>query len=725
MAIRFDEENRVFHLDTPNTTYIFGIHKKDVPVHIYYGKKISSDFSFSDVFIEDLYSFSPFQDLVSFTDTPMEYSYFGGTDLRQPSFHARHADGSTLSCFTYTGYSVVAGKPKLEGLPSSYVENEWEADTLLVDFEDKFAGLKITLSYTVYNDRDIITRSVKVTNVGSNKAELLRVMSMSMDFLGGDSYDIIHLEGNWARERHVERRDTMHGSMSIGSRRGASSHFHNPFLCLAKKETTEFSGEAYGFGLVYSGNFTAGMEMNAEELMRIYVGINDFDFCWSLNPGETFQAPEVVMTYSDKGFNKMSQNFHSFVKKRICRGKFRDTARPVLINNWEATYFNFNEDKIVDIATTAKDLGVELMVLDDGWFGKRNDDNCSLGDWYPNLEKLPNGIGSLAKKINDLGMLFGIWIEPEMVSPDSDLYHAHPDWIVGIKGRKSSLGRFQYVLDVSRPDVQNFIIETVSSILSENPVSYIKWDMNRNISEPGSFLLPPQQQQEFAHRYMLGLYRVLEVLIQKFPDVLFEGCAGGGGRFDLGMLHYFPQIWTSDDSDAVERMHIQYGTSYLYPSGVMGAHVSAVPNHQVQRVTPIETRGNIAMMGRFGYELDLALLTEEEKEIVREQIVTYKKWGEVIHNGTMYRLESPFNSNHFVVEFVSEDQKHVIVIYATILKKANTYPDRLKLMGLDSASQYREIHTDKTYGGDVLEQIGIQFRCQGDFTSKMLIFEKL
>ena len=581
------------------------------------------------------------------------------------------------------------------------------------------------MQYSVYNDRDMITRSVKVYNGGNNNVELLRVMSMSMDFIHSGDYDLVHLHGAWARERHIERRTVMHGIQQIDSRRGASSHHHNPFICLVNKHTTEQQGDAYGFGLVYSGNFTAGIEMNSEEVLRAYMGINDFNFRWILEPGAEFQAPEVIMTYSPDGLTGMSQNFHGFIRKRLCRGKFRDVKRPVLINNWEATYFRFDEEKLVKIASSAKELGVELMVLDDGWFGKRNDDNCSLGDWVADREKLPLGLEHLAKSIKDLGMQFGLWVEPEMVSPDSDLFRAHPDWAIQVAGREKSLGRRQLVLDLSRKEVCDYIVSVVSGLLKDGSVSYIKWDMNRNITEPGSLLLPPEKQQEFSHRYILGLYHVLETLTTSFPDVLFEGCAGGGGRFDLGVLHYYPQIWTSDDSDAVERMYIQYGTSLLYPTTTMGAHVSAVPNHQVGRTTSIETRGNIAMTGRFGYELDLAILTEEEKEIVRQQIKTYKQWGQILHESTMYRLQSPFAGNTFAVEFVSEEKQYVIAVYASVLGSADKDPDRLYFAGLDADAYYRDLETKKEYSGSFLMHLGIPVATKGDFASKLMIFEKV
>ncbi len=496
------------------------------------------------------------------------------------------------------------------------------------------------------------------------------------------------------------------------------------FFALARKNTDEFSGSVYGFALVYSGNFTAGAELDAWGGARAYLGISDFNFRWILEPGEKLQAPEVIMTYSAEGFNGMSQTFHRLVRKRVCRGEFRDAPRPVLINNWEATYFDFDEDKIVKIAKTAKELGVDLMVLDDGWFGKRDNDNCSLGDWYPHKRKLPEGIGGLAEKINAMDMKFGLWFEPEMVSPDSDLYRAHPDWILHTADITPSRGRNQYVLDLSRSDVCDYIIGFLTDILKNNPISYVKWDMNRSMTEVGSALLSCEKQQETAHRYMLGLYRVLETVTTAFPNVLFEGCAGGGGRFDLGMFYYYPQFWTSDNTDAVERMFIQYGTSMLYPTSVTGAHVSAVPNHQLKRVTSIKTRGDMAMLGRFGYELDLDTLTAEEKAEVKDQIRFYKKWGEIIHKSDMYRLMSPFDTNQFAVEFLSEDKKYVIVAFASVLGIVQARFERLYLKGLDKDATYKRLDNGRLYGGDMLAGIGLNMKNKGDFSSEIIIFEK-
>lgn len=736
MPILVNEKTNTFHLKTNNTSYIFMIHHGRYPVHLHYGKPLKS--------IGDLHSAIDFTTRASFAPEqaayqhldgstglntgclealPLEYAFYGHPDMRTPTFHAQYENGSTITAAEYTGFRVYAGKKPLKGLPATYTESDSEADTLELDFKDPVTGLVITLQYSVFTDYDAITRSVYVQNTGSGVINIQSILSACVDFYGKD-YDLTHLDGSWARERHIHTQRVTNGFQGIDSKRGASSHVHNPFIALSAAGAGENHGDVYGFSFVYSGNFIAEAYVDQSDITRVMMGLNPFDFNWRLEAGEDFQAPEVVMVYSDQGFGNMSRLYHRLYRKRLCRGKFRDAGRPVLLNNWEATYFNFNEDKIVEIAKTAQSVGVDLMVLDDGWFGKRNADTCSLGDWVPDKNKLPNGIAGLAEKIHALGMRFGLWFEPEMVSPDSDLFRAHPDWCLHVEGRPMSLGRHQLILDLSRQDVCDYIIHSLSDILSQASIDYVKWDMNRNMSEIGSALLPDNRQRETAHRYMLGLYRVMETLTAQFPDVLFEGCSGGGGRFDPGMLYYTPQIWTSDDSDAIERLFIQYGTSLVYPAGAMGAHVSAVPNHQVHRVTPLSTRGNVAMTGQFGYELDLGLLTPEERAQVAEQIQTYKTIRDVIHNGDLYRLRSPFICNHMALEFVSEDKNTVIFCYYTILAKPNTVVDQIRLEGLDPDGVYVLEGDGTEFGGDRLMHLGLNLKDTEDFSSKIYIFHK-
>ncbi len=736
MPILVDEQTKTFHLQTKSTSYIFAIYCGRYPVHLHYGKKVK-DIGAIDTIIDftGRASFAPesaaylgmdgstAEDTGSIEALPMEYAFYGHPDLRTPSFHAQYANGSTITAPEYIGYRIYAGKKPLKGLPATYVESDSEADTLEMDFKDPLTGLVLTLQYSVFTNYDAITRSVYIQNTGKDIINIKSVMSANVDFYG-KNYTLTHLDGSWARERHIHSQPVTNGFQGIDSKRGASSHVHNPFIALSEVSAGENYGDVYGFNFVYSGNFIAEAYVDQSDITRVMMGLNPFDFNWKLESGEDFQAPEVVMVYSSEGFGQMSRIFHRLYRKRLCRGKFRDAERPVLINNWEATYFNFNEEKIVNIAKTAKSVGVDLMVLDDGWFGKRDTDNCSLGDWVADKKKLPNGIPGLAKKIQSLGMQFGLWFEPEMVSPDSDLFRAHPDWCLHVDGRRMSLGRKQLILDFSRADVCDYIINALSDVLSGAPINYVKWDMNRNMSEIGSVLLPADRQRETAHRYMLGLYRVMETLTSRFPDVLFEGCSGGGGRFDAGMLYYMPQIWTSDDSDAIERLFIQYGTSMVYPSGTMGAHVSAVPNHQVHRVTPIGTRGNVAMAGQFGYELDLGLLSKAERTEVAEQIKTYKSIRNVIHNGDLYRLRSPFECNHMALEFVSEDKNTAIFCYYSILGKPNSVVDRIRLEGLDPDGVYVLQENGAEFGGDRLMNLGLNMKDKEDFASKVYVFHK-
>ncbi len=654
---------------------------------------------------------------------PMEYPTYGSADLRTPAFHAEYESGSAVTCLTYCGYEIYRGKKPLDGLPAAYVENDSEADTLEITLADPLTGLKIVLLYSVFEGYDVITKSVRAVNESAQPIDVQSILS-STTYLFDKNYEFVHLTGAWARERHIQKQPLMNGTMQIDSKRVASGHIHSPFLALARPWTTENQGEVYGYSFVYSGNFIMQAETNQQDVVRVNIGINPFGFRWLLEPGEAFQAPEVVMTFSDSGFGTMSRRFHRIYRQRLCRGKFRDAERPVLINNWEATYFDFNEEKILAIAEKARDVGIELMVLDDGWFSKRNSDTCSLGDWTPNPEKLPNGIAGLAEKVTQLGMRFGLWFEPEMVSEDSDLYRAHPDWCIHISGRNKTPARNQLVLDLSRQDVCDYIVDSLSKILSTANVSYVKWDMNRNITEIGSAALPANRQQELPHRYMLGLYRVLERLTTAFPDVLFEGCSGGGGRFDAGMLYYFPQYWTSDDTDAIERLYIQHGTSLVMPACTMGAHVSAVPNHQVHRTTPLQTRGHIAMTGQFGYEMDLGKLSDEETELVRQQIRRYKEIRSTIHFGDLYRLRSPFEGENTAWEYVSADRKQVVLVYCTIRAHVLTGLTQLRFEGLDENAQYRNTETGEIYGGDFLMNVGLYLPDDRDHESRILIFEQ-
>ncbi len=727
MAIYFKDD--IFYLETPDTSYIFGLYKEKFLLHLYWGKKILGkiDIEKSIPSKTTLQGLGITYDDIFATDgaLPMEYSAFGSCDIREPGVHIRYSDGSTVSRFEYKGYTISKGKPDIKGLPSSYAEDESEADTLEIELFDSLKKITLKLVYTVYNTCDIIAKHVKIINDSNEACMVERAFSSCFD-MANDSYDMITLSGGWAKECHIKRTPLFYGLSMVDSKRGQSSHQHNPFFALAEKNADENKGNVYGFSLVYSGNFKAACEVNEAEMIRTNLGINDFNFNWKLNPDEEFSTPESLLTYSDKGIGSMSRTFNKFVRTRICRGKYRDARRPILLNNWEATYFDFDEEKIMSIAKKAKEAGVELLVLDDGWFGKRNSDTCSLGDWYVNKDKLPFGIDGLAKKINKEGLKFGLWFEPEMISPDSDLYREHPDWCIHTPGRHKSLSRTQYTLDLSRDDVCDYIIGVFDYYLKNANIEYVKWDMNRSMTEVYSDSYAPDRQGEIYHRYMLGLYKVLDTIMKKFPDVLFEGCASGGGRFDLGMLCFFPQIWTSDNSDAIERLYIQYGTSLVYPASSMGAHVSAVPNHQVQRVCSVKTRGDIAMMGAFGYELDLNTLTDEEFEEVKKQVEYSKKYSSIIQKSDLYRLKSPFDSNFTSFEFVSEDKDNVFVLFANILSQSNCIMQNIKLMGIDDEDVYKDIDSGEEYTGSFLKNIGLFFENQsGDFKTQLITLKRI
>ena len=724
MSIRFDEQAKVFHLQTTKTSYIIHVWREKYLVHVYWGKKIHTP-NISNAVVNRVGGFTPNTDNEDYSLDYMnqEYPTGLGTDYRVPAISVVYADGSRNAKLLYDGYEIISGKPKLQGLPATYVEKAEEADTLSITLSDTLKGLKVILMYTVFCDLDVITRSVKVVNESDDSILLEKVLSASVDFETCD-YDFIDFHGGWGKERFMERTPLRHGIQMIDSKRGSSSHQLNPFFVMASKDANEEYGNAYGFNLVYSGNFTGGIEVDCADKPRAWMGINDYDFSWKLEPGEEFQAPEVVMVYSGKGFGQMSRTYHTLYRTRLVRGKYRDEPRPILINNWEATYFDFDEEKIVGLAKAAKELGIELLVLDDGWFGKRNGDYCSLGDWYVNKEKLPNGITGLSKKIKEIGLKFGLWVEPEMVSVDSDLYRAHPDWCIHVPDRIRTEARNQLILDLSRKEVCDYIVDTIGGILQESDISYIKWDMNRNMSEFGSAGLAPDRQKEMPHRYMLGLYDVMERITLAYPHVLFEGCSGGGGRFDPGILHYMPQIWTSDNTDAMDRLRIQYGTSMCYPISAMGAHVSAVPNHQTGRVTSLETRSNVAMSGNFGYELDLMHLTDEEKEEIKTQIEQYKELRSFVPKGNLYRLKSPFaNRNHDGNDtawmVISEDGTDVFAAYFRKSCIVNGGIYRMKFTALEPDATYEIVGENIRYSGDELMEIGLIVDMWGEYTSKV------
>ncbi len=729
MNITYNEAEQLFHLQTKGTSYMMQVVKGGYLAHVYWGRKLRGIHERERISYVERCSFHPNPDPEdrSFSpDTlPQELAGYGCGDFRHPAYEVQSEHGTTASELTYKRHIIFSGKPQLEGLPATYAESEEEAMTLEIELEDEIIGLRAVMLYTVYANHDAIVRSVRYSNASSSEMKLQRALSMSVDFPHAE-FDLLRLPGAWARERHIDRHPLAAGTQSVESRRGSSSHQQNPFIALLSRGAGEEHGDVYGFSLVYSGSFLAQAEVDQFRSTRVSMGVNPFDFEWLLEPGQSFQTPEVVMIYSGAGLGAMSRSYHRLYRTRLCRGYFRDRERPVLVNNWEATYFDFTADKIEALAGAAAELDIELLVLDDGWFGKRNDDRSSLGDWFVNADKLPGGLEDVARRVNAQGVQFGLWFEPEMISPDSELYRAHPDWCLHVPNRRRTQARSQLILDFSRQEVCDAVVAALSGILENAPISYVKWDMNRNMTEIGSASLPPSRQRESAHRYMLGVYSVMEQVTNAFPHVLFESCSGGGGRFDPGMLFYMPQTWTSDDTDAVERLKIQYGTSLVYPVSVMGAHVSAVPNHQIGRVTSLEMRGHVAMSGNFGYELDLTKFTNVEKTAVKEQVAFYKSVRALVQNGDMYRLRSPFEGNETAWMFVSADRSDALLGHFRVLAEPNPASSRIKLRGLCPDAMYRLEQTGCIYGGDELMYAGILLpQIEHDFSSIMYRFTAL
>ena len=710
MPIIYNEKTREFHLYNQEISYIIKILDNDQPGQLYYGKRLTHREDFSHLFEYAMRDMSPYafegNSTFSLENIKQEYPTFGCGDMRFPAYEIERENGSHVVEFVYKEHKIYNGKPKLEGLPATYVESDDEAQTLELVLEDTSINTRIVLLYTIYEAFPVIARSVRFECDSDEKITLLSAMSACVDLPDKD-YEMIDLAGVWARERYVRRHKLDYGIQSIYSMRGCSSYQFNPFLALARENADEFQGQVYGFSLVYSGNFLAQTEVDNYDTARVLMGIHPNGFKWTLGKGESFQTPEMVMVYSEAGLNGMSQTFHKLYRTRLARGTWRDKVRPILINSWEAFYFDFDAPKLLGLADAAADLGMELFVLDDGWFGKRNDGTSSLGDWYPNEEKLKGTLKELAEKINAKGLKFGLWIEPEMTNKDSDLYRAHPDWLLAEQGKRICHSRNQYVLDFSKKEVREYIGDMLENLLAEVPVSYIKWDLNRTFSEVFSNGNDREYQGKVCHKYVLGVYELYERLTSRFPHVLFESCASGGARFDPGMLYYAPQGWTSDDTDAIERLKIQYGTSMVYPVSCMGSHVSASPNHQTNRVTPIETRADVAYFGTFGYELDLLKLSEEEKAEVRRQIAFMKEKRELIQKGTFYRLKSPFEGNETAWMIVSEDQKTALVGYYRVMQPINIGFVRLKLKGLKEDTCYKVSGYDYDCYGDELMQVGM------------------
>lgn len=729
MEIIVNEDLKLFTLQTNHSTYQMKVNTIGILLHQYYGRKIDAeDLEYLQKGWDAGFSGNPYEAgtdrTFSLDILPQEYTGNGVGDYRINSIAVDNADGSDGVDLRFVSYKVTPGKYALPGLPAMYGE-EADATSLELVMEDFITKLEVTLYYSVWEKYDIITRAVKIKNGQQLPIYLEKAASVCLDMPHG-KWDLVHFHGRHAMERQMERVPLFHEIRSFGSMRGTSSHHHNPFMILCEPDTNEESGSCYGMSLIYSGNYEAQVEVDQANQTRIIMGIHSRRFKYLLQEGDEFYTPEVVMTYSSGGFGAMSRKLHKAYQNNLCRGKYKLARRPILINNWEATYFDFNEAKLLDIAKGAAKLGVEMLVMDDGWFGKRDSDHSGLGDWDVNIQKLKGGLKPLVDQVNNLGLKFGIWFEPEMVSEDSDLYRAHPDWALKMPGRDPNRSRYQLVLDMSREDVREYLYHKISNVLDSANIEYVKWDMNRSICDVYSVILPIERQGEVYHRYVLGVYELLEAITSRYPNILLEGCSGGGGRFDPGMLYYSPQIWCSDNTDAVDRIKIQYGTSFAYPISTFGSHVSAVPNHQTGRITPLDTRGIVAMSGSFGYELDLNTLSQEEKEMVKEQIVTYKKYYDLIHTGSYYRLTNPFEQFEYAAwEYVSPDRSKALLHGVIIQSKANAPQVHMQLKGLDPHKKYC-VNGEDIYSGNTLMYAGLLFpRVYQDYQGVEIYLEEV
>ena len=735
MPIIFHKELKEFHLYNKEISYIIHILPNGHVGNLYFGKKIDPYKTYNHLF-EGIYR--PLAAYVyegdnkfSLQNTRQEYPTFGLSDFRKGAFLIKQENGSEISDFKYESHRIIEGKLKLKGLPQTYVENKEDATTLEITLLDEVIKSKLKLYFTIFEDRAVITRSASFLNLSNKSINIEKAMSFNLD-LPDSNYNMIQLNGAWGRERHVYDRSIKEGTQGFYSLKGASSAEFNPFLALRRSNTDEFSGEVIGFSLVYSGNFMAEIDVDTYNQTRIMMGIHPDRFSWPLNLNEEFYTPEVVIVYSDKGLNYMSQVYHSLYRECLMRGKWKNSVRPILLNSWEALSFSIDEEKIKELATNASKLGVELFVLDDGWFGKRNNDNAGLGDWTVNKEKFPNGLNEIIEYINKLGMDFGIWIEPEMVNKESELYRSHPDWIIHDPNRKPSHTRNQYTLDFSRDEVVDHIYNQIEKLLSDYNISYVKWDMNRYITECYSKDKGANLQGTVYHKYILNVYKLYDKLTTRFPNILFESCSSGGARFDPGMLYYAPQTWTSDNTDAIERIKIQYGSSLVYPLISMGSHVSESPNQQVFRETALETRANVAYFGNLGYELDVNNLSDVEKEEIKKQIQFYKENIEVFQFGKFYRIKNPYNNNISAWMVKSNDEKTIILGCYKLLNHANEGKERVKLFGLDKDGDYKLSYPyEKEFKGDELMNVGISMNddyfCNSgnDFSSVLYLLRKI
>lgn len=731
--------SHLFKLDTPSSTYILGVVDEEGFVgHFYYGDRINAETQkpFLDTIAASLrIDEPPFipsknnRDRGSFLDSfPMEYPTHGTGDFRQDCFKIETGDGNSAASLTFVSYEITEGKEALPGLPAVF-GNKDEVTTLVLNCRDEAAGLLYRLSYSVFNDVDVITRSISIKNTGSRDVYLTRVFSACLD-MDNEEFNALTLHGSWARERRMNETPINRTRLVVESVKGESSHQDNPFIAVKAKNADYDSGRVYGLNFVYSGNFKITAQEDQFGQARITMGISDEDFKWLLKAGDDFAAPEVVMVYSNEGLGKMSRTFHDLYRKHLIRSPYKDMKRPILINNWEATYFNFDTDKLISIAKEASKLGIEMLVMDDGWFGNRFDDNRALGDWTVNEEKLKGGLKYLVDEVNKLGMKFGIWFEPEMISPESELYKAHPDWAIAVKGRTPTRSRNQYVLDLSREDVLEYTYESVAMILRSANIEYVKWDMNRQLTDLGSAGLPADRMGELSHRYMLGVYALQEKLLKEFPKLLLENCSGGGARFDAGMLYYSPQIWCSDDIDPIERLSIHEGTALVYPLSSMGAHIADSPNHTTGRVTPFETRGHVALAGTFGYELDVTKIPEKDRALIPGQVKMYHKYNDLVREGDYYRIASYYDNHYFdCYGVVKKDKTEALFTFVQVLGRANYHSRRIHLKGLAPDKSYKvEIEGTEdnavifeAASGEALMKAGLLIRSMpGDFRSILI-----
>lgn len=721
MAIIFNEETKMFYLESKDLTYAFYINSIGYPEHLYFGRRVGHD-KLNYIFERGATSCCAVlpESGIGFSYLPSEAPFYGNSDYREPMFQIMDEKGDRLSQLIYAGHTITEEKPKPAGLPAIR-----RGQTLALELTDKYHALTVKLYYTVFEDVSAIARRVEYINTGKTPLMLNRAYSFCLD-LRGNTYDVVTLHGAWARECEIERVPMHHGVVSVDSKRGSSSAVLNPFMAIASPDAGEENGEVYGINLIYSGSFVLKAQADVEGGSRILGGVNDFDFAWKLSGGECFASPEAVLVYSDHGFGQMSRSFHDLYREYLINPRYVHTRRPVVINNWEGTYFDFNNERLMAIVDGAKGSGIDTFVLDDGWFGARNSDRAGLGDWVVNCDKLKGGLKTIIDYTHQSGLKFGLWFEPEMVNPDSDLYRAHPEWAIHCPGHEPVLARKQLVLDLTRADVRDYVVEAVSAILRDHEIDYVKWDFNRNITENFSCELPADRQREFHHRYALGLYDICERLVNGFPDIFFEGCSSGGARFDAGMMYYFAQIWTSDDTDAYMRTRIQYGTSLPYPLSVMSCHVSSCPNHQTGRTTSMATRADIAHLGATGYELDPAKMTKEDLEAIPAQVAAYHDMEDLVLEGDLYRLSSTQSSNFFAEQIVAKDKSRSVITAMRALVMANDEYHVLYPKGLCEDALYHIPELDLTLHGSTIMHVGLKLDFDRmDFATKVWHLERV